>query len=269
MQIENTAVSTNIVDTNEEYIIPQNAAKEPAVLGTVFKAIIVETVKDFFGGIIGFFLRYIKHFVDGFRYFWSPTLKKYPFDIKDYKENCQHSFELTLIVLFAVIFMVKLEWIPPTASQMLDWLNNDLSQMGIQFMMFIFFAITYLTLVIFSIITGRLWRGILKIQVTKKESDILFVYLNNSFFSIAAVVGLVVRCMVSLQTTDADSLGSRLIVIFFPICLLASTIWAIRFAKLNKLSFGKGTVFFILTTIFYPLGFAFGQLFTVAFLMNI
>jgi hypothetical protein len=269
MQIENTAVNTSAVDTNEEYIIPQNAATEPAVLGTVFKAIVVETVKNFFGGIIDFFLRYIKHFVDGFRYFWSPTVKKHPFDTKDYKENCQHSFELTLLVLFAVIFMVKLEWIPPTTSQMLDWLNNDLSQMGVQFMMFVFFAVTYLILVGFSILTGRLWRGILKIEVTKKESDILFVYLNNSFFSIAAVIGLVVRCIVSMETTDSESLGSGLIVIFFPLCLLVNAIWAIRFAKLNKLSFGKGAVFFILTTIFYPLGFAFGQLFTVAFLMNI
>jgi len=266
MQIEQP---TAAVDTNEEYIIPKNAATEPAVLKTVFKAIIVETVKDFFGSIIGFFLRYIRHFIDGFKYFWSPSLKKSPFDTKDYKENCQHSFELLLLVLFAVIFMVKLDWIPPTGSKMLDWLNNDLSQMGIQFMMFVFFAITYLVLIIFSIITGRLWKAVLKIKVTRRECDILFVYLNNTFFSIAAVVGLIVRCMVSLETTDSDSLGTGLIIIFFPICLLLNSIWAIRFAKLNGMNFSKGSVFFVLTTILYPLGFAFGQLLTVAFLMNI
>jgi hypothetical protein len=269
MQLENAGATANEVDTNEEYIIPQNASKEPAVLGTVFKAVVVETIKDFFGSIIGFFLRYIKHFIDGFRYFWSPSLKKYPFDTKDYKENCQHSFELTLLVLFAVIFMVKLDLIPPTDSKVLDWLNNDLSQMGIQFMLFILFALTYLVLIIFSILTGRLWRTFLKIKITKRESDILFVYLNNTFFSIAAVVGLIVRCMVSLQTTDTDSLGAGLITIFFPICLLMNTIWAIRFAKLNGMNFGKGAVFFVITTIFYPLGFALGQLLTVAFLMNI
>lgn len=269
MQIENAAATANAVDTNEEYIVPKNASKEPAVLGTVFRAIIVETIKDFFGSIIGFFLRYIRHFIDGFRYFWSPSLKKHPFDVKDYKENCQHSFELTLLVLFAVIFMLKLKWIPPTESQMLEWLNNDISQMGIQFMMFMFFAVTYLALVTFSIVSGRLWRAILKIQVTKKESDILFIYLNNAFFSIAAVVGLVVRCMVSMQTTDSDTLAQGLLIIFLPLCLVANTIWSIRFAVLNKMSFGKGAVFFILTSIFYPLGFAFGQLLTVAFLMNI
>lgn len=269
MQVENTIVTTNVVDTNEEYIVPQNAAKEPAVLGTVFKAIIIETVKDFFGGIIGFFLRYIRHFIDGFRYFWSPSLQKHPFDTKDYKENCQHSFELILLVLFAVIFMLKLDWIPPTESKMLNWLNNDLSQMGIQFMMFVFFAITYLCLVLFSIVTGRIWRAILKIKVSKRESDILFLYLNNTFFSIAAVVGLIVRCMVSMQTTDSDSLAQGLLVIFLPLCLIANTVWSIRFALLNKMNFGKSSVFFILTTLFYPLSFAMGQLLTVAFLMNI
>lgn len=269
MQLESTAVSNNSIDTNEEYIIPQNAINEPAVLKTVFKAIIVETVKDFFASIIGFFLRYIKHFIDGFRYIWSPSLKKPPFDSKDYKENCQHSFELVLLVLFAVIFMVKLDWIPPTESKMLDWLNNDLSQMGIQFMMFVFFALTYLVLIIFSIITGRIWRTILKIKMTKRESDILFVYLTNTFFSIAAVVGLIVRCIVSLQTTDSDSLGTGLMTIFLPICLLMNCVWAIRFAKLSGMKVGKGSAFFVLTTIFYPLGFAIGQLLTVAFLMNI
>lgn len=269
MQVENPVTTENLVDTNEEYIIPQNAAKEPAVLGTVFKAIIVETVKDFFGSIIGFFLRYIKHFIDGFRYFWSPSLKKHPFDTKDYKENCQHSFELILLVLFAVIFMVKLNWIPPTESKMMDWLNNDLSQMGIQFMMFVFFAITYLCLVLFSLATGRLWRAILKIKITKKECDILFLYLNNTFFSIAAVVGLIVRCMVSMETTDSDSLAQGLLVIFFPLCLIANTVWSIRFARLNGMKPGKGVALFLFTSLFYPLSFAMGQLLTVAFLMNI
>jgi hypothetical protein len=165
--------------------------------------------------------------------------------------------------------MVKLDWIPPTETKMLDWLNNDISQMGIQFMMFVFFAATYLILVIFSILSGRVWRAILKFRTTKRESDILFVYLNNTFFSIAAVVGLIVRCMVSKETSDMDSISEGLITIFFPLCLLLNTIWAIRFAKLNGMNAGKGIAFFLLTTIFYPLCFAFGQLITVAFLLNI
>lgn len=269
MQIESPAVIVDSVDTNEEYIVPQNAAKEPAVLGTVFKAIIVETIKDFFGGIIGFFLRYIKHFIDGLRYFWSPSLKRHPFDNKDYKENCQHSFELTLLVLFAVIFMVKLDLIPPTAGDMLNWLNNDLSQMVIQFIMFLAFGLTYLVQAVFSILTGRIWRSLLGIKTTKRENDILFVYLNNTFFSIAAVVGLIVRCIVSMQTTDSESLGTGLMVIFFPLCLVLNIVWTLRFAKLNGLNTGKGIMFFILTNIFYPLGFTIGQVLTVAFLMNI
>lgn len=35
-------------DTNEEYIIAGNAAKEPSVLKSIFRSIFVETPKDFF-----------------------------------------------------------------------------------------------------------------------------------------------------------------------------------------------------------------------------
>ena len=72
MQIESPVAS---VDTNEEYIQPQNAIREPAVLSTVFKAVIVDTVKDFFGSIFGFFYRYIRHFLRSFLYFWNPCLR--------------------------------------------------------------------------------------------------------------------------------------------------------------------------------------------------
>ncbi len=52
------AANTAAVDTNAEYILPEEAKKQPLVLLSVSKAILVETVKDFFKSIIGFFLRY-------------------------------------------------------------------------------------------------------------------------------------------------------------------------------------------------------------------
>ena len=53
---------TAAIDTNAEYILPEVQKDQPPVLQSVSKAIIVETIKDFFGSIIGFF--------------WSEGLKK-------------------------------------------------------------------------------------------------------------------------------------------------------------------------------------------------
>ena len=57
MQIENTAVNTSAVDTNKEYIIPQNAATEPAVLGTVLKRSLLKLSKISLGAsLVSFFV---------------------------------------------------------------------------------------------------------------------------------------------------------------------------------------------------------------------
>lgn len=265
MQIENTAASTNTVDTNEEYIIPQNAAKEPPVLGAVFKAVIVETVKDFFGSIIGFFLRYIKHFLRSFLYFWTPTLRKGPFDKLDYKENCQHSFELALLVLFWIIFAIKVNWIPQTSEDNLQLLSDDRWQMLFQFVWFLIFAASYFFMAIVSMITGRLFRAVLKINISKRESDILFIYLNNAFFSITSIIALCVRAITSLEMSDSDTIGQGLALIFLPTCFILILLWTIRFALMHKLGFLKGFIFFLLSSFIFTFLFAMGGAVTSIF----
>ncbi len=266
MQIESPVAS---VDTNEEYIQPQNAIREPAVLSTVFKAVIVDTVKDFFGSIFGFFYRYIRHFLRSFLYFWNPCLRKKPFDKLDYKENCQHSFELALLVLFMIIFAVKLEWIPETSKENLDILNNDLTQMSLQFMWFIIFAIAYFVMAIICVVSGRFLRSLLKIKITKRESDILFLYLNNAFFSISAIIALIIRSITSLETTDQETLMNGLLTIITPLVFLFILLWALRFSIVNKLGFLKSTVFFGFSLISYTILFTLGCYITVVFLIVI
>ena len=266
MQIESPVAS---VDTNEEYIQPQNAIREPAVLSTVFKAVIVDTVKDFFGSIFGFFYRYIRHFLRSFLYFWNPCLRKKPFDKLVYKENCQHSFELALLVLFMIIFAVKLEWIPETSKENLDILNNDLTQMSLQFMWFIIFAIAYFVMAIICVVSGRFLRSLLKIKITKRESDILFLYLNNAFFSISAIIALIIRSITSLETTDQETLMNGLLTIITPLVFLFILLWALRFSIVNKLGFLKSTVFFGFSLISYTILFTLGCYITVVFLIVI
>lgn len=257
------------VDTNEEYIRPANAVKEPPVLGTVFKAVVVETVKDFFGSILGFFYRYIRHFLRSFLYFWSPTLRKKPFDQLDYKENCQHSFELALVVLFWIIFSVKLGWIPETSKANLDILSDDISQMTLQFIWFLIFAISYFVMAIFSILAGRVLRTIFKIKTTRRETDILSIYLNNAFFSISAIIALIIRSITSLETTDQETLTNGLLTIIFPMVALLIFVWAIRFAFVHRLSFLRSSFFFILSMVGYTLMFTMGCFVTAIFLIVI
>ena len=257
------------VDTNEEYIQPQNIVKEPPVLTSVFKAVVVETVKDFFMSIFGFFYRYFRHFLRSFLYFWSPTLRRKPFDKLDYKENCQHSFELALLVLFMIIFAVKLDWIPQTSGSNLEILNNDLSQMALQFMWFIIFAISYFVTALLAIATGRTFRFLLRLKTTKRESDILFIYLNNAFFSITAIIALCVRAVTSMEMTDTETLGQGLMMIFLPTCFFLLLLWAIRFAVVQKMGFLKGAVFFLFSTVLFTMLYTMGGAITSIFFIVI
>jgi hypothetical protein len=208
-------------------------------------------VKDFFGSILGFFLRYVKHFIDCFRYFWSPSLKKAPFDKKDYKEHCQHSFEFALIILFVIIFMVKLDLIPETSEEMLELYNNDLGQMMVQFLYFVGFAILYIVAVLFSVFSGRMLRYVLKMPIEKRASDILMIYLNNALYSFTAIIALWARSTTSFETGDEEFITNALAQLVLGVFFVLILIWAIRFTILNKLKPFKGLVFVLTTTIFY------------------
>ncbi len=247
----NLQPETTQIDTNTEYILPAEEKKQPPVLLSVSKAIIVETVKDFFRSIIGFFLRYIRHFIRCLVYFVNPSLQKKPFNKLDFKENSQHAFEFVLIVLASIIFMEKVDWIPTASKELLEQYNNDLSQKVLEVFLFVFFALSYLLLAFFAIMIGRFFKMLFRVKLTHHESDILMVYLNNAFFSIGAIIALVLRCMASLEVYDSDGLAKLLIMICGPIAFILSLVWAVRFAILHRLGFGRGTGFVLGTAILY------------------
>lgn len=241
---------TTAIDTNAEYILPNEAKKQPPVLLSVSKAIIVETVKDFFRSIFGFFWRYIKHFGRCLVYFVNPSLQKKPFDKLDFKENSQHAFEFVIIVLAVLIFMIKVGWIPETQQELFDIYSNDLLGKVAEITFFIVLALCYLLLAALSVLFGRLFRMMFGIKITRHESDILFVYLHNAFFSITAIIALVLRSSASLQTHDEDSIFQFLAIMVVPAIFIPLVIWCVRFAYLQKLNFLKGSLFFLLGIIF-------------------
>jgi hypothetical protein len=141
--------------------------------------------------------------------------------------------------------------------------------MFLQFVWFLIFAASYFLMAIVSIAFGRFFRAILKIKVTKRESDILFIYLNNAFFSITSIVALCVRAVTSLEMTDSDTIGQGLALIFLPTCFVLVLLWTIRFAMMHKLGFLKGFIFFLFSGFIFTFLFAMGGAVTSIFFVVI
>lgn len=249
MQTETFA--TTALDTNEEYIAAENTKKQPGVLASVFRSIFIETPKDFFGGIFGFFARYIRHFIDGFKYFWTPSLKVPPFEDKDFKEDCQRTFEFALIVTGLLIFMVKMDWIPANAD-LQETYGNDIQQMVMEVFIFSIFAISYSGFMLISVLVGRLLRLFFSIPATRRETDILFTYLNNSLFSIGLIVAFMFRCGLQYnQVEDDEVFATNVAAIYFLLYAPAIILWSIRFVKHHPMSWFRRILFIVTASIFF------------------
>lgn len=242
------------LDTNAEYISVKGIHDQPPIITSVFRSIFVEIPKEFYFGIRNFFKRFSDLFKDGFKYLKYPSLKVDPFATKDYKENCQHTFEFVLIVVALLIFLIKLDWIYQTDPDIKNAYNNDISQALIQFMIFVIFAITYFLLVVLSVLLGRLWRKVFKMPVTRQESDILFTYLNNILFILTASIAFFIRCIVPVENIQDDA-GEVIPAIEYGIFIFFVVVfgimifrWAGRLALLNHLNHSARMPFQILVT---------------------
>lgn len=260
-------IATAAIDTNEEYIAAENAKKQPAVLTSVFRSIFVETPKDFFGGIFGFFARYIRHFIDGIKYFWKPSLKVPPFEDKDFREDCQRTFELALIVTAILIFMVKMDWIPSTLEAQ-EVYGHDVMQMLMEVFFFSMFAISYSLFMLITVIAGRLCRLLFRIPATRQETDILFTYLNNSLFSITLVVSFMFRCGLNWEKVKDDEVfANNVAAIYFLLFTPAIILWSVRFVKYHRMSLIRRILFILFTCLFFSIFFSItSQILTVVVL---
>lgn len=249
MQTETTAAPA--IETNEEYIAAENTKKQPAVLSSVFYSIFIETPRDFFGGIFGFFARYIRHFVDGFKYFWKPSLHVPPFEDKDFREDCKRTFEFALIITGALIFMVKMDWIPAD-TELQGYYGNDIMQMIMELMIFSIFALCYSGFMLISVLMGRLLRLLFRIPASRRETDILFTYLNNSLFSIGVIVSFMFRCGLQFDQVEGDEVfATNVAAIYFLLYAPAIILWSIRFVKFQPLRGIRRILFILIASVFF------------------
>lgn len=248
---ENTKniIATPQLDTNAEYISVKGIHDQPPIITSVFRSIFVETPKDFFSSIKNFFLRFADLFKDGFKYLKYPSLKLDPFATKDYKENCQYTFEFALLVIALLIFLIKMDWIYGDAKLAAVY-NNDISQALIQFFIFLCFAVSYFILVVIAVLVGRLFRVIFKLPVTRQECDILFTYLNNIFFIITATLAFFNRCIIpAVNVEGSDTVPIVIVCIYSVMFGIMIFSWAGRLALLNNLQASKRMAFQISVTI--------------------
>lgn len=246
------------LDTNAEYISIKGIHDQPPIITSVFRSIFVEIPKEFYFGIRNFFKRFSDLFKDGFKYLKYPSLKVDPFATKDYKENCQHTFEFVLLVSALLIFLIKLDVIFGE-DDMKAVYNNDITQAIAQFYFFLIFAIAYFILVVLSVLLGRLLRIIFKMPVTRQESDILFTYLNNILFLVTASLAFFLRCIVPYRNIEGseDAAAYAILIVYAIVFGVLISRWAGRLALLSNLKSSLRKPFQIVVTVIATAFFAF------------
>ncbi len=244
--------------------------KECGIIATLARTLFIDAVKDFFLGILNFFKRYGRHYQYSFTYLWRPTLRRGTLRGLDWKENSQQSFELSLLVLFALIFMVKLDWIPKSTQEVMELLGDDLSQMGLEVVLFFTLAATYLLFVSLSIFTGRLLRQMFYLPISRTESDILYTYLNNVIFSITVLFAFLLRmCASALTLGDDETFVVGLWALFFLLYLPLVIVWSIRFCKTNGVTGKKKLAFICLIALPFSIFYSYESSFLTQLLFNI
>lgn len=262
MQLENSTVPAFVEEsgeTNSSFVAnTEHTEKKASVLGAVFRSIFVEGPKDFFGGITGFFRRYFRHYGESFKFFRRPSLKVAPFDKKDFKENAMQSFELALIFTAALIFMIKQSWIPVDAD-LQEKYGNDIFQFFFELIIFVIFALAYFTQILLSVLAGRLLRVLFSVPVTRSESDVLFCYLNNSFFSITALLAFIFRCGMQYEQIKGTSTESGIMAFCLLLAFGLVSWWSVNFARLNQLSVIRKLLFYFFSISLFSLLFGLGM----------
>lgn len=231
----------------EENKVEDTTAEAPPVLGTVFRSIFVEVPKDFFASIGNFFKRYFVHFKTVFRYFGRPSLRTTPFNKINFSDHTQHSFEIALLLVAALLFMIKQDWIPADES-LKEVYGNDIMEMLMQFFIFVLMALAFFAQLVLSVVCGRIYRALFKVPITKKQTDILFCFLSNSIFSLSALLAFLMRLGGQYEQIRGTDTENSIFVICFGLCFLLVSWWSLRFAKWNGVAGGK-KVLFILTAI--------------------
>lgn len=252
--MENTPIpvySTNTVVETLDVDVPFNTSSEGApVLAAVFRSVFIEVPKEFFGSIGAFFKRYFVHYRNVFKFFHRPSLKATPFEKEDFQKSTRLSFEIVLLFLAGLLFLIKQKWIPVNLA-LLEAYENDFAEMIIQLSIFFILALAFFAQLLLSVLAGRLLRFIFNLPFSRQKTDILFCFLNNSFFSLAAFAGFFFRLGGQYDEIAGSAAEGGIYMLCFLICFCLVTWWSLRFARLHSFALKKQSLFHPLAIILF------------------
>jgi hypothetical protein len=240
---------------------------EPAVLSAVSRSIFIETPRDFFSGIGNFFKRYYIHYKSVFTFLNRPALHNFRQGKGDFRESAQLSFEISLLLVAALLFMIKQNMIPVDKS-LQEMYGNDIMQMFMEFAIFIMLGVAFFGQLLLSVLLGRVQRLFFSVPVSRKESDTLYCLLNNSFFSISAFLAFFLRLGAQFEQLEAANSTSGIYVLCFFLSFFGVGWWSFRFAKLHKLRTVKKAGFHLFSLLFLTILYGTGMSAICAFVLG-
>lgn len=244
--------------TEKNSFFSTDEAPATPVIPSVFRSVFVDAPKNFFAGIGNFFKRYFRHYGSVFAFINRPSLSVPPFNKKDFKEHAQLSFEIALLLVAALLFLIKQNLIPVDKG-LQETYGNDIAQMVMEVFIFLLIATAFFTQMALSVLTGRLLRKIFSIQVTRYQSDVLFCLLSSSFFSLSALLAFVLRLGMQYEQVKASNAEAGVYLLCFLVSFTFLLWWAIRFARLNVPSLVRKGTFFLVSLFLFTLLFGVGM----------
>ncbi|MDQ3277047.1 MAG: hypothetical protein M3Q06_01895, partial [Bacteroidota bacterium] len=131
-------------------------------------------------------------------------------------------------------------------------------QMMMDFIIFVLQALAFFGQLLLSVLLGRLQRILFNLPVSRKQADTLYCLLNNSFFSIAALLSFFLRMGTQYEKIKDTGTESGIYVLCFFVSFLFVGWWSVKFARLHKLPAGKQFGFhlfsIVLLTCLYGIG---------------
>ena len=233
---------------------PDPELQKKPLLGRLAKSIFVDSIVDFFKGIVHFVVVHAQLLVDSFRFVWIPFYKGTKEESDDLMNRSQAVFGLLLTVLGALIFMVKVNFINEPDANLSNLYGDEKTSIFINIFFFILLSAGYFLLQALLVLFGRLYRYITKPTPNLPSNDMLYIHMGNQIFILGALGGLFMRMIHNNQTIDPENTGNYYILVGFVFfALLYIIIFSRLFWHEKNISLGAKIIYTLVVALVHGL----------------
>lgn len=214
---------------NEELQQTINEVPEPEVhkkplLLWLARSIFIDTILEFFRGIIHFFAVHIKLILFSFRILWLPANKGTKEEVAELMDRCQAVFGFLLTILGILIFLVKINVLEEPDQNLTEAYGNERTGLLLNITFFLILAVGYYIVQAILVLLGRLYQKIMSPLPNNTAYDMLFISMGNQVFILGAVFGLMIRMFFNMGNFDAIEHGTMIwlsaVIIFLVVYLI-------------------------------------------------